>query len=160
MSTLASAIRVPITSRLVTNTPTIDSDSGVRAIASDLGSKQASPAVSSAARARSQSVPARSSEADHSDDNADLGADFECQVEAAGMCDSGPPLTDAQIDVGASVAVPLSLGGHQVHFEGTISSMPSPSEVNVAFPGERPWLVARDRLFTVLALGEGAGDAH
>ena len=160
MSTLASAIRAPITSRLVTNIPTTDSGSGVRTIASDLGSKQASPAASSAARARSQSVPARSSEAGHSDDDADLSTDFECQVEAAGMCDCGPPLTGAQIDVGASVAVPFSLGGHQVHFEGTISSMPSSSEVNVSFPGERSWLVARDRLFTVVALGEGADDAH
>ena len=160
MSTLASAIRAPITSRLVTNIPTTDADSDARAIASDLGSKHASPAASSAALARSQSVPARSSVADRSDDDADLGADFECQVEAAGMCDCGPPLTDAQVDVGAPVAVPFSLGGHQVHFEGTISSMPSSSEVNVAFPGERPWLAARDRLFTVVALGEDANDAH
>ena len=76
------------------------------------------------------------------------------------MCDCGPPLTDAQVDVGASVAVPFSLGGHQVHFEGTISSMPSSSEVNVAFPGERPWLVARDCLFAVVALGEGADTTH
>ena len=76
------------------------------------------------------------------------------------MCDCGPPLTDAQVAVGASVTVLFSLGGHQVHFEGSIFSMPSSSEVNVAFPGERPWLVARDRLFAVVALDEGAGDAH
>ena len=87
---------------------------------------------------RSQSVPARSSEAEHSDDDADLGADFECQVEAAGMCDCGPPLTDAQAEIGASVAVPFSLGGHQVHLKGTVASMPSSPEINVAFPGERP----------------------
>jgi len=76
------------------------------------------------------------------------------------MCDCGPLLTDAQLTIGASVAVPFSLVGHQVHFKGTISSMPSSSEVNVAFPDERPWLVARDRLFTVVALGDGANDAH
>ena len=65
--------------------------------------------------------------------------DDEGQVEATGMCDCGPPLTDTQVNIGASVAVPFSLGRHQVHFEGTISSMvPSSSEVNVAFPGERP----------------------
>ena len=81
-------------------------------------------------------------------------------LEAAGMCNCGPLLTDAQINVGVSVAVPFSLGSHLVHFEGTISSMPSSSEVNVAFPGERPWLVARDCLFSVVALGDGADTAH
>ena len=68
------------------------------------------------------------------------------------MCDGGPLLTDAQISVGLSVAVPFTLDGRQVHFEGTISSTSSSSEVNVAFPGERPWVVARDRLFEVVAL--------
>ena len=86
-------------------------------------------------------------------------ADSECQVEPAGMCDCGPLLTDAQVNVGASVTVPFSLGGHHVHFEGTISSMPSSFEVNVAFPGERPWVVARDRLFTVVALA-AHGERH
>ena len=160
MLAFASAIRARITSRLVTNIPTCDADSDVRAITSDLGSKQASLAAPSAARARSQSAPARSSEADDSNDDAAVDDDFDCQVEAAGMCDCGPPLSDAQVKVGASVAVPFSLGGHPVHFEGTISSMPSSSEINVAFPGERPWLVARDRLFAVVALGEGADTAH
>ena len=86
--------------------------------------------------------------------------DGECQVELAGMCDCGPLLTDAQVNIGASVAVPFSLGRHQVHFEGTISSMvPSSFEVNVAFPGERPWVVARERLFAVVARGSiRAGD--
>ena len=158
MSTLASAIQAPITSRLVTNIPTTDADSDVRAIASDLAGKQVSPAVSSAGRARSQSVPARSSTAERSDDDADLGADFEYQVESAGMCDCGLLLADAQVTVGASV--PFSLGGHQVHFQGTVSSTSSSSEVYVAFPDERPWLVARDRLFTVVALGDGADGAH
>ena len=79
--------------------------------------------------------------------------DDECQVEAVGMCDYGPLLTDAQVNIGTSVAVPFSLGRHQVHFEGTISSVvPSSSEVNVAFPGERSWIVARDRLFAVVDL--------
>ena len=160
MSTLASAICAPITSRLVTNIPTTDADSDVRAIATDLGSRHAPSASSSVAQGRSQSVPPRLSAAEHSDDDADLSTDFECQVEEAGMCDCGPLLTDAQINVGVSVAVPFSLGSHQVHFEGTISSMPSSSEVNVAFPGERPWLVARDCLFSVVALGDGADTAH
>ena len=136
MLTPASAIRAPITSRLVTNIPTTDADSDVHAIASDLGNKKASPAASSVARVRSQFVPASSSEVGHSDDDADLGAELECQVEAAGMCDCGPPLTDAQVGVGTSVAVLFSLGGHPVHFEGTISSMPSSSGVNVAFSSE------------------------
>ena len=78
MSTLASAIRAPITSRLVTNIPTAGAYSDVRAIASDLGSKQPPPAVSSAARARFQSMLAPSSEAEHSNDDANLGAGFEC----------------------------------------------------------------------------------
>ena len=34
------------------------------------------------------------------------------------------------------------------------------SKVSVAFPGERPWLVERERLFVVVALGEGADAAH
>jgi hypothetical protein len=39
-----------------------------------------------------------------------------------------------------------------VHFDGTISGMvPSSSEVYVAYPGERPWVVARERLFEVVA---------
>ena len=73
---------------------------------------------------------------------------------------SGPLLADAQVTIGAFVAVPFSLGGHQVHFQGTVSSMLSSSEVYVAFPGERPWLVARGRLFTVVALGDGADGTH
>ena len=86
-----------------------------------------------------------------SDDGAAM-TDDECHVEQKGMCDCGPLLTDAQINVGATVAVPFSLGRHQVHFEGTIASiLPSTSEVTVAFPGERPWVAARDRLFAVVA---------
>ena len=78
-------------------------------------------------------------------------------VEAAGMCDCGGRLPASQIKVGTSVAVPFSLGGHSVHFAGTISSTPaSSSNVHVAFPGERPWVVARDRLFVVVPLGEGS----
>ena len=86
--------------------------------------------------------------------------DDECQVEPAGMCDCGPLLTDAQVSIGASVAVPFSLGRHQVHLEGTIASMvPSLSEVNVAFPGERSWVVARDRIFAVVPLA-GRDERH
>ena len=81
--------------------------------------------------------------------------DDDGQVEAVGMCDCGPLLADAQVDIGASEAVPFSLGRHQVYFEGTISSrVPSSSEINVAFPGERPWVVARNRLFSVVALAD------
>ena len=68
------------------------------------------------------------------------------------MCDGGPLLTDAQINVGVSVAVPFTLDGRQVHFEGTISSTTPSSEVNVVFPGERSWVVARDHLFEGVAL--------
>ena len=160
MSTLASAIQAPITSRLVTNLPTTDADSDVREIANDLSGKQVSPALSLAGRARSQSVPALSSTVEHDDDDGDLGADFDCQVESAGMCDGGSLLADAQVTVGASVAVPFSLGSHQVHFQGTVSSLRSSSEVYVTFPDERPWLVARDRLYAVVALGDGANGTH
>ena len=160
MSTLASAIQAPITSRLVTNLPTTDADSDVREIANDLSGKQVSPAPSLAGRARSQSVPALSSTVEHDDDDGDLGADFDCQVESAGMCDGGSLLADAQVTVGASVAVPFSLGSHQVHFQGTVSSLRSSSEVYVTFPDERPWLVARDRLYAVVALGDGANGTH
>ena len=41
-----------------------------------------------------------------------------------------------------------------------IAAVPSSSKVSVAFPGERPWLVERERLFVVVALGEGADAAH
>ena len=87
------------------------------------------------------------------DDEVDDGDDLDgSDTESAVMCDCGPLLTDAQVSVGASVAVPFSLDGRQVHFEGTISSTTPSSEVNVSFPGERPWMVARDRLFGVVAL--------
>jgi hypothetical protein len=56
--------------------------------------------------------------------------------------------------------VPFSLGSHQVHFQGTVSSLRSSSEVYVTFPDERPWLVARDRLYAVVALGDGANGTH
>jgi hypothetical protein len=92
----------------------------------------------------------RGSDAESEDGSA--MSDDESQVEPAGMCDCGPLLTDAQVMIGVSVAVPFSLGRHQVHFEGTISGMvPSSSEVYVAYPGERPWVVARERLFEVVA---------
>ena len=68
------------------------------------------------------------------------------------MCEGGPLLTDAQIRVGAPVAVPFTLDGSQVHFEGSISSMTPSPKVYVAFPGERSWLVARQRLFEIVAL--------
>ena len=88
-----------------------------------------------------------------SDDEVGDGDDSDgSDTESAIMCDAGPLLTDAQISVGASVAVPFSLDGSQVHFEGSISPMASSSKVYVAFPGERSWLVARDRLFEVVAL--------
>ncbi len=61
-------------------------------------------------------------------------------------------LTDSQIRVGAPVAVPFTRDGSQVHFEGRISSMTSSSKVYVAFPGERSWLAARERLFEIVAL--------
>ena len=98
-------------------------------------------------------------EAELADDDSDLDDEVDdgdesddSDTESAVMCDGGPLLTDAQISVGVSVAVPFTLDGRQVHFEGTISSTTSSSEVNVAFPGERPWVVARDRLFEVVAL--------
>ena len=98
-------------------------------------------------------------EAELADDDSDLDDEVDdgnesdgSDTESAVMCDCGPLLIDAQISVGASVAVPFSLDGRQVHFEGTISSTASSSEVNVSFPGERPWVVARDHLFGVVAL--------
>ena len=88
-----------------------------------------------------------------SDDEVGEGNDSDgSDTESAIMCDGGPLLTDAQVGVGASVAVPFSLDGRQVHFEGSISSMTSSSKVYVAFPGERSWLIARDPLFEVIAL--------
>ena len=87
------------------------------------------------------------------DDEVSDGDDSDgSDTEAAVMCDCGPLLIDAQVSVGASVAVPFSLDGRQVHFEGTISSTTPSSEVSVPFPGERPWVVARGRLFEVVAL--------
>jgi hypothetical protein len=91
---------------------------------------------------------------DAESDEGEPMSDDEGPVEQKGMCDRGPLLTDAQVKIGASVAVPFTLGRHQVHFEGTIASMvASSSEVYVAFPGERPWVADRDRLFAVAARG-------
>ena len=91
---------------------------------------------------------------DDSDSDDEVGDGDESEgsdTESAILCDAGPLLADAQISVGATVAVPFSLGGRQVHFVGSISSMTSSSRVYVAFPGERSWLVARDHLFEVVA---------
>ena len=82
------------------------------------------------------------------------------QADLLSTSDRGRLLNDSEVVIGASVAVPFSLGGHEVHFEGTVDAMPSSSKVSVAFPGERPWLVERERLFVVVALGEGADAAH
>ena len=90
--------------------------------------------------------PGSDDEAENDDDSDDS------DTEPAIMCDAGPLLTNTQIGVGAPVAVPFSLDGKQVHFEGTISSMASSSRVYVAFPGEQSWLVDRDRLFEIVAL--------
>ena len=88
-----------------------------------------------------------------SDDEVGDGDDSDgSDTESATMCDAGPLLTDAQVSIGASVTVSFSLDGRQVHFEGSISSMTSSLKVYVAFPGERSWLVDRDRLFEVVAL--------
>ena len=99
-------------------------------------------------------------EAEPADDDSDPDGEVgdgddsgDSDTEAAIMCEGGPLLTDAQIRVGAPVAVSFTLdGSQQVHFEGSISSMASSSKVYVAFPGERSWLVARERLFEIVAL--------
>ena len=54
---------------------------------------------------------------------------------------------------------PFALGSHHVHYCGTISAVTSSTEVRVAFPGERPWLIARNRLFHVVSLDDTADDA-
>ena len=75
------------------------------------------------------------------------------------MCDNGAPLTPEEVKKGAVVAVPFALGSHHVHYSGTISAVTSSTEVRVAFPGERPWLIARNRLFHVVSLDDTADDA-
>ena len=75
------------------------------------------------------------------------------------MCDKGAPLTPAEAKKGASVAVPFILGTHDVRYSGTISAVTSSVEVRVTFSGERPWLIARNRLFHVVSLGDSADDA-
>jgi hypothetical protein len=79
------------------------------------------------------------------------------------MCDKGAPLTPAEVKVktGGSVAVPFTLGAHDAHYSsGTISAITSSvDEVRVAFPGERPWLIARNHLFHVASLDDTTDDA-
>ena len=72
------------------------------------------------------------------------------------MCDKGAPLTPAEVKKGALVAVPFALGTHDAHYSGTISAVTSLVDVRVAFPGERPWLIARNRLFHVVSLDNSA----
>ena len=91
-------------------------------------------------------------DSDPDDEVDDGGESDDSDTESAAMCGGGPLLTDARINVGMAVAVPFTLEGRQVHFEGTISATTSSSKVKVRFPGERPWVVARDRLFEVVAL--------
>ena len=57
MDTLASAIRAPITSRLVTNIPTVDADAEMRAIAGDLQEPSTPAAPSGAAQRVLQQNP-------------------------------------------------------------------------------------------------------
>ena len=105
--------------------------------------------------ASGQGVPEAELDDDDSDpdDKVDDGGESDdSDTESAVICGGGPLLTNAQISVGVAVAVPFTLDGRQVHFEGTISATTSSSKVKVTFPGERPWVVARDRLFEVVAL--------
>ena len=98
---------------------------------------------------------------DASDSEDDLASDTAdgCLVAESGMCDKGAPLAPAEVKKGALVAVPFALGSHHVHYSGTISAVTSSTEVRVAFPGERPWLIARNRLFHVVSLDDTADDA-
>jgi hypothetical protein len=75
------------------------------------------------------------------------------------MCDNGAPLTPEEAKKSAVVAVPFALGSHHIHDSGTISAITSSTEVRVAFPGERPWHIARNRLFHVVSLDDTADDA-
>ena len=91
-------------------------------------------------------------DSDPDDEVDDGGESDDSDTESAVICGGGPLLTNAQISVGMAVAVPFTLDGRQVHFEGTISATTSSSKVKVRFPGERPWVVARNRLFEVVIL--------
>ena len=90
-------------------------------------------------------------DSDPDDEGGDGDDSGDSDTEAAIMCEAGSLLSDSQIRVGAPVAVPFTFDGSQVHFEGSISSMTSSSKVYVAFPGESSWLVARERLFEIVA---------
>ena len=159
MSTLDSAMTAAVTSRLSSNIPPCDADSQVRAVSHSLNSASDSAGSFRPQRPRARSAPPGSVAESDSDDDSAADAAVGCLVAESGMCDKGAPLTSEEVKKGAVVAVPFALGSHHVHYSGTISAITSSTEVRVAFPGERPWLIARNRLFHVVSLDDTADDA-
>jgi len=159
MSTLDSAMSAAITSRLSSNIPPCDADSQVRAVSQSLDSPSIPAGSFRPPRPRARSAPAGSTAGSDSEDDLASDAAVGCLVAESGMCDKGAPLAPAEVKKGALVAVPFALGSHHVHYSGTISAVISSTEVRVAFPGERPWLIARNRLFHVVSLDDTADDA-
>ena len=160
MSTLDSAMSAAISSRLSSNIPPCDDDSQVRAVSHSLDSPSGPAGSSRPPRPRARSAPPGSAaESDSEDDFLAADAAVGCLVAESGMCDKGAPLAPAEVTKGALVAVPFALGSHHVHYSGTISTVTSSTEVRVAFPEERPWLIARNRPFHVASLDDTADDA-
>ena len=159
MSTLGSAMSAAITSRLSSNIPPCDADSQVRAVSHSLDSPSGPAGSFCPPRPRARSAPPGSVAGSDSEDDSAADGAVGCLVAESGMCDKGAPLTPAEVKKGALVAVPFALGSHHVHYSGTISAVTSSTEVRVAFPGERPWLIARNRLFHVVSLDDTADDA-
>ena len=163
---LLSAISAPITSRLSRNLPTTDADDCVAHLSDAVaGFSDYSPARQPLARLPARAgvspplTPPRStSQRILNFDDEDDGGAFDCEVEASGLCDAGPPIGRENIAPGGEVAVPFRLNGSEVHYAGRVvrpapgSSSATP-QWDVSFPDGDVYVVRHDRLFTVLELG-------
>ena len=131
---LLSAISAPITSSLSGNLPTTDADDCV----AHLSDAVVGFSDCSAARQPLARLPARvgvsppltpprstSQRILNFDDERDNGA-FDCEVEAPGLCNAGPPIGRENIAPGGEVAVPFRLNGSEVHYAGRVVR-PAPS---------------------------------
>ena len=70
-------------------------------------------------------------DSDPDDEVDDGGESDDSDTESAVICGGGPLLTNAQISVGMAVAVPFTLDGRQVHFEGSWRRRPKTKSKNL-----------------------------
>jgi hypothetical protein len=168
---LLSAISAPITSRLSRNLPTIDADDCVAHLSDAVsGFSDCLPArrplarLPTGTRATPLTPPRHSAQQTLNFDDEDDDDAFDCEVEASGLCDAGPPIGRENIAPAIDVAVPFRLNGSEVHYAGRVlrpasSSSSANPQWDVSFPDGDVYVVRHDRLFTILELGSHSPDS-